>query len=138
MRYIWLIIGVACFLIGCGTPVASRATPVLQVNITPAPTDDISATKTALTDAIVPTRQPEGLYVVRDGDTLESIAFAFNTTVEEITTTNKISDANVIQVGQALIIPSLLDAQTPLTTTDVLTDTLTPDQNQSKDVTPTP
>ena len=77
-----------------------------------------------------PTITSPGLYLVREGDTLESIAFAFNTSVDAITITNNISDANVIYIGQPLIIPSLI------TDTDNLSLPLQLDQ--PKDVTPTP
>lgn len=117
-------------LAGCGTPVASRPTPQPIIDITPAATQDIDVTVTALAEQLIPTEQPQGSYVVRDGDTLESIAIAFNTTVEEISATNRISDANIIFVGQTLIIPSLISS----------TDTLSPSLNldQPKVLTPTP
>ena len=41
-------------------------------------------------------------YVVRDGDTLTSIARRFNTTVNEIAKLNNISDKNLIYIGQVL------------------------------------
>lgn len=115
---------------GCGTPVADRPTPPPVINITPGPTQDINATATYFADQLRPTQQPPGLYIVRDGDTLESIAFALNTTVDEITMTNRISDANVIYIGQPLIIPSLIS------TTETLSQTLP--LNTSQDLTPTP
>ncbi len=128
IRRILLIGTIGASLVGCGVPTASRPTPPLTVNITPAPTEDISGTKTAFALRTAPTEQPEGLYIIREGDTLESIALAFNTTVDEITMTNKISNANVIYIGQPLIIPSLISSTLPMT--DV--------QDPTKDVTPTP
>jgi LysM repeat protein len=95
-------------LSACGTTVAQRPTPNPIINITPAPTINIEATKAAFDAALQPTAQPPGLYLVREGDTLESIALAFNTSIEAITVTNRISDANVIYIGQPLIIPSLI------------------------------
>lgn len=122
-----LILGL---LTGCGTPVANRPTPQPIIEITPAATQDIDVTVTALAKQLIPTEQPQGSYVVREGDTLESIAIAFNTSIEAITVTNRISDANVIFIGQTLIIPSLISA----------TDTLSPALNldQPKVLTPTP
>ena len=102
-------------LAACGTPVDQRPTPNLVVNITPAPTEDLAATVTAFAEETVPTEQPEGVYFVREGDTLESIALAFNTTIDAITMTNGISDANVIQIGQPLVIPSLISPTEELT-----------------------
>jgi LysM repeat protein len=104
-----LIIGwIGLMLSACGTTVAQRPTPAPIINITPAPTINIEATKAAFDAALQPTTQPPGLYLVREGDTLESIALAFNTSIEAITVTNRISDANVIYIGQPLIIPSLI------------------------------
>jgi LysM repeat protein len=111
-------------LSACGKPATNRVTPNPIINVIPAPTIDLEATKTTFALALEPTVQSPGLYLVREGDTLESIALAFNTSVDAITMTNSISDANVIYIGQPLIIPSLI------------TDTLQLDQ--SKDVTPTP
>jgi len=125
---IYLGIGIA--LSACGTPVTDRATPIPTINLIPAPTIDLEATKTTFALALEPTVQAPGLYLVRDGDTLESIALAFNTSVDAITITNNISNANVIYIGQPLIIPSLI------TTTDSLA--LPSERDQPKDITPTP
>jgi LysM repeat protein len=99
---------IGLMLSACGTTVAQRPTPNPIINITPAPTINIEATKAAFDAALQPTTQAPGLYLVREGDTLESIALAFNTSIDAITMTNRISDANVIYIGQPLIIPSLI------------------------------
>lgn len=129
-RRLLLIGSIGLILSGCGTTVAQRPTPAPIINITPAPTINIEATKAAFNAALQPTTQPPGLYLVREGDTLESIALAFNTSIEAITVTNQISDANVIYIGQPLIIPSLIST----------TDVLSPSSNidQSIEETPTP
>jgi len=57
---------------------------------------------------IIPTPTPMGLYIIKAGDTLSKIADAFETTVDEIIAQNSIADPNQIEVGQELIIPSLL------------------------------
>jgi len=44
-------------------------------------------------------------YVVRRGDTLYTIARLFSTTVQAIAAANGITDINVIEVGQELLIP---------------------------------
>jgi len=44
-------------------------------------------------------------YVVREGDTLWSIARTFHTTVEAITAVNNIPAADIIFPGQELFIP---------------------------------
>ncbi|MFC4712807.1 LysM peptidoglycan-binding domain-containing protein [Planococcus dechangensis] len=45
-------------------------------------------------------------YTVKAGDTLYSIASKYNTTVSAIATANKITNVNLISVGQVLIIPT--------------------------------
>ena len=129
-RHFLVGISLGLILTACGTTVAQRPTPNPIINITPAPTINLAATITAFDIALQPTTQASGTYLVREGDTLESIAFAFNTSVDAITVTNRISNANVIYIGQPLIIPSLISEAT------VITPLL--DTNQPKDVTPTP
>lgn len=46
-----------------------------------------------------------GSYVVQRGDTLSSIAVRFGTTVAALLTTNGLTNANFIYVGQTLVIP---------------------------------
>ncbi|MCA9960313.1 MAG: LysM peptidoglycan-binding domain-containing protein, partial [Anaerolineales bacterium] len=46
-----------------------------------------------------------GTYTVQSGDTLFRIATRFGTTVEAIVAANNIANANLINVGQVLIIP---------------------------------
>ena len=129
-RHVFIGIGLGLMLAACGTTVAQRPTPQPIINITPAPTINLAATITAFDAALQPTTQAAGTYLVREGDTLESIALAFNTNVDAITITNRISDANVIYIGQPLIIPSLINP------TNVASPLLNPDQ--PKDGTPTP
>lgn len=126
-----LLLGLT-LLAGCGTPVTSQPTRPPVINITPAATQDIAATATALAFVEIPTATPPGLYVVREGDTLESLATAFNTSVDEIAVTNGISDVNSIYVGQPLIIPSLIS------NTAVLSDVTLPRLDATPTVTPTP
>lgn len=45
-------------------------------------------------------------YVVQDGDTLYDIASRYGVSVEAIVSANNISDANLINTGQVLVIPS--------------------------------
>lgn len=123
-------IGLTLWLSACSTQVTNRLTPNPIINITPAPTINIDATKTTFALALEPTSRPPGLYLVREGDTLESIALAFNTTIDEITITNKISDANIIYIGQPLIIPSLISTTNSLTQPVVL--------DPANNATPTP
>jgi LysM repeat protein len=54
--------------------------------------------------ASVPTPEP-GVHIVRQGETLQSIASMYGTTVEAIAVANGIVNENYIWVGQRLIIP---------------------------------
>lgn len=96
-------------LAACGGAVL-QGRPTVQpvVQITPAPTQDVPGTQTAYALRIVPTPTPMGLYIVKPGDSLSKIADAFETTVDEIIAQNNIADPNAIEVGQQLIIPTLL------------------------------
>jgi LysM repeat protein len=52
-------------------------------------------------------------YTVQAGDSLGAIAAVFNSTVEAIMEENKITDANLLNAGQVLIIPVNLVTATP-------------------------
>jgi LysM repeat protein len=123
----------ALLLAACAPPApeSPRPTAPTILEITVAPTQDVDATATAYARLLVPTPTPAGLYMVQRGDTLSALAENFGTTVEEIMATNNLTDANTLQAGQALIIPSLisgtltLGTPIPLATTPVLTTTTT-------------
>lgn len=91
-----------------GTVAGPRPTPQPVLRVTPGPTQDLPGTQTALAQRSMPTPTPQGLYIVKPGDTLAKIADEFQTTVDEIAALNNIADPNQIEVGQPLIIPSLL------------------------------
>lgn len=103
--------------VACTLPVdvsAPRETVPAVLYITPAPTLDIDATATAYSMAILPSPTPSGMYIVKAGDSLSIIAEDFSTTVEDIMAANlDITRPESIQVGQAIIVPSLVD-RTPL------------------------
>ena len=113
------------------TPSAPRPTAPTILDITVAPTQDVDATATAYARQLVPTPTPAGLYVVQQGDTLSGLAEDFGTTVEELMAANGLTDANALQTGQTLIIPSLisdtltLGTSAPLAGTALLTVTAT-------------
>ena len=118
-----LISIVAPLLVACGGAVLEgRPTVQPVVRLTPAPTQHVSGTRTAYAVRSVPTPTPAGQYVVKAGDTLGKIADNFETTVDEIMALNSIADPNKIEVGQQLIIPSLL----------------TPTAESAESLTPTP
>lgn len=64
----------------------------------------------------IPDNLPRGTkinYTVQSGDTLDTIASEFNSTVEDIMAQNKITDKNKIDVGQILVIRVNLVTPTP-------------------------
>lgn len=105
-----LLISIAApVLVACGGAVLEgRPTVEPVVAVTPAPTQDVAGTQTAYAIRIVPTPTPMGLYIVKPGDTLGTIADEFETTIDEIIAENGLTDPNQLEVGQQLIIPSLL------------------------------
>ncbi len=120
-------------LAACAPPAPSSPRPTAPVvlDITVAPTQDVDATATAYARQLVPTPTPAGLYVVQQGDTLGGLAEDFGTTVEDLMAANGLTDANAIQAGQTLLIPSLISGTLALGTpaslagTSVLTATTT-------------
>ncbi len=73
--------------------------------------------------------QPTTAYVVQEGDTLESLALAYNTTAEEIARLNGLTQSAQLTPGQTLILPDALEppvssptptASSPPTTTPVI------------------
>ncbi len=135
-------------LAACAPPEPSspRPTAAVVLDITVAPTQDVDATATAYARQLVPTPTPAGLYVVQQGDTLGGLAEDFGTTVEDLMAANGLTDANAIQAGQTLLIPSLISGTlalgtvAPLAGTSVLTATavLTPTATAPVGTTPVP
>ena len=115
-------------LAACAPPVPSSPRPTAPVvlDITVAPTQDVDATATAYARQLVPTPTPAGLYVVQQGDTLGGLAEDFGTTVDELMAANGLTDANAIQAGQTLLIPSLISGTLALGTPAPLAGTSVP------------
>jgi len=69
----------------------------------------------------LPARAQEAgpVYIVQPGDTLGLIASRFNVTVADLMTANGLSDPNLIDVGQYLVIPGLEGIRGVLTTETV-------------------
>lgn len=114
----------ACTITLPEPPPVNLPTQPVVLEITPAPTLDIDATATFMADQLRPTATPVGLYVVQPGDTMSELATRFDTTVEEILVANELSDPNALQVGEELIIPSLLPTEPIATPSPVLTSTV--------------
>lgn len=118
------------------TPETPRPTAATILEFTPAATQDIDATATSYAQLLIPSPTPAGLYVVQPGDTLGALAEDFGTTVEEIMAANGLTDPNALQVGQPLIIPSLISR--PLATAAPLSPTVpTPTPTDEPTVPPT-
>ncbi|KXT70161.1 Aggregation promoting factor [Streptococcus gordonii] len=64
-------------------------------------------------------------YTVKSGDTLSAIASANNTSVEKLAELNKISDVNLIHVGQVLEVGEQKENKTETTTTPETNNTST-------------
>jgi LysM repeat protein len=101
----------------------AQATAPALLEITPAATRDIDATATAYARVLAPTPTPAGLYIVQPGDTLGALAEDFGTTVAEIMAANGLTDPDALQVGQPLIIPSLIQSSPALDATPLLSAT---------------
>jgi LysM repeat protein len=99
---------------------AAEAEPVVQVEPTiavePATASDLRSTTVPIpvSETSESTLAEEATYVVQAGDTLAAIAHAYGVTVEAIVAANGIPDADVIAVGQELVIPD--PAQVPAVT----------------------
>lgn len=66
-----------------------------------------------------------GVYVVRDGDSLGQIAFIYGVSVEDIMVANDLTNPDILDVGQELVIPDAGFAETqepPSDDTTVVTD----------------
>ncbi len=82
------------------TAFASTTTPVAAPPYTPQPAPQpVPPTPVAPTPSV-----PRVTYTVKPGDTLYAIAVKYGTTVPAIVAANDISNPNLIQVGQVLII----------------------------------
>ncbi|MBU0493132.1 MAG: LysM peptidoglycan-binding domain-containing protein [Chloroflexi bacterium] len=108
----WIVTGSAAHSTGTTTPVGGN-TPV-GISAASTGTKTPTPRSTAVSAAGAPTSLPAGdvqlasneiLYQVRQGDTLWSLAIAYDTTVEVIAQRNGLANPNLIYVGQQLVIP---------------------------------
>jgi LysM repeat protein len=126
IRLPWILLALLG-LAACAPPAPASPRPTAPVilDITVAPTQDVDATATAYARQLVPSPTPAGLYVVQQGDTLSGLAEDFGSTVEDLMAANGLTDPNAIQVGQTLLIPSLISDTVGLGGTSALTATAT-------------
>lgn len=99
-------------------PTAASNPTVLLLRATATPTPiplpvaaDLAATATTLPSAELPRATVSDItrpsnYVVRAGDTLSSIAFAFNVSMASIQIINDMGGSQIVQLGQTIKIPS--------------------------------
>jgi murein DD-endopeptidase MepM/ murein hydrolase activator NlpD len=66
-----------------------------------------------------PTRQEGPVYIVQQGDSLNSIALRFGISPDQLANANDISDPNALNIGQRLVIPGL-DGISGVLTSEVL------------------
>ncbi len=79
-----------------------RPTVVAPRVVTPRPTRPMVATTATLASLPPP---PGGLYIVQAGDSLQSIAVRYGTTVDAILTVNNLTRHQFVWIGQQLMIP---------------------------------
>lgn len=90
---------------------------VAQTAVTPSPTargPTPNATNTPLQTATATDNASTETYIVKSGDTLASIAAQFGVTLAELQRINNISNPNLLNVGQRLIIPKASNAAAAL------------------------
>jgi LysM repeat protein len=75
---------------------------------------EVAATATAA-PTVTPTPGPSRKYIVQSGDTLSEIARKFDVSVNDLAAANKLSNVDILSLGQELLIPG-----SPLTPTPTL------------------
>lgn len=113
------------------TPDATPETPVAPTE-TPDPNEPTATPAPTHTPAPTPTLRPDGavVHVVKEGDALNAIAQQYGITPEQIEALNDLDDANVLWVGQELVIalsePTPAPTPAPTATPDPPTPTVAP------------
>jgi LysM repeat protein len=120
-RSMMVAILMCIFLSACAAKTTPTPTPTPEPTATPRPTAAPTATLVPTptrspTPTLVPTPTLT-IYVVQQGDVLGTIAKQFGTTVEAIAQANGITDANLIRIGQELLIPPAGATPAPVTPT---------------------
>ncbi len=111
-------------LLAYNPDIAESGTIFVSQEITIPPPDAEIPTPTALPEDLRPGDEIE--YVVRSGDTVASIAEAFNSTTDAIITENNLENPNDIGIGDRLIVPVNLVTPAPTDTANPNPPTETP------------
>lgn len=98
-------------LLAFNPAVADAGTIQVGQDITVPPPSAEVPTPTALPTNLVPGTRID--YVIRSGDTLQTIASQFNSTAEAIASLNKITNPNDIKIGQKIQVPVNIATPTP-------------------------
>jgi len=110
--------GLSLSFMASPTPTSTEtATPTATATASPMPTSTSTVTLTPTASA-TPTASGPFIYVVVEGDTLDSIAAQFNVNVLVLMALNSMTDS-LIRVGDELLIPNpdlALDTPTPIPT----------------------
>lgn len=121
------IVVLVLWLTGSGPSLSFMASPTPTATVTATPTATATASPTATntptitttpTASATPTASGPFIYVVVEGDTLDSIAAQFNVNVLVLMALNNMTDS-LIRVGDELLIPNpdlSLDTPTPIPT----------------------
>ena len=108
------LLGLVCLALVGGWSCGGVTTPSPTSTEVQLPTETASLAVSTPTPSETPTPPPTPtptevpqpvIHIVQEGDTLNSIAKRYGTTVKAIAEANEIADPNVIAVGQELIIP---------------------------------
>lgn len=103
---------------------------------TPTATIDVIGQVASVVPTITPTKIPSPTphtYTVRVGDTLSDIAEAFDISVEDLMSANRLQNANALTAGQVLVLPEVESQDVPESTADVTPNrTATPTSTSSE------
>ncbi|MCY3862894.1 MAG: LysM domain-containing protein [bacterium] len=106
-RVLWMVLMLAVLAAACGGGggTTSEDRPI-GVDSDELVTATVAVPEPTLPPTPTPTSTPEAfIYVVREGDTLGSIADEFGITWQEIDAVNQLENPNVLSIGQEIEIP---------------------------------
>jgi LysM repeat protein len=103
-------------LIWGGAPEPAFPTPAPTTN-TPLPTAATASSTPTTPPTALPTPAPL-VYVVKEGDTLSSIAYAYGVSIQDIIEANRLANPDMLNIGQELIIPGHFITPTAVPSTE--------------------